>query len=706
MLASMSGPGPQGAPSGSAAETGDPALIGRIIGGTYRIEKFLGGGAMGAVYRARQSALERNVALKVMHRSVAIDPSFVARFHREAKAASRLDHPNSMRVLAFGEEPDGLLYIAMEFLDGRDLYRVIHEDWPLANARIADIVMQALAAAAVAHDMGVIHRDLKPENIMILRSKDDEGADADQIKVCDFGIAKITEKDDEPKPEGNAAGQKLTTQGLVVGTPEYMSPEQARGEKLDARSDLYSMGVILYQLLSGRTPFAGDTALSVVLKHITEAPPPLESIYAGVHKGLAAVAMKALEKDRGARFQTAREMRNALRNALEGRPLPVDSVGRTEATAAVAPLSGGTAAMPGAFVPGAPGSAPGALGPGSTPAMQTGPMGSPASGHLTPLGTAAVAGDGPPGGSRSKVGLVIAVAAVAAAVGVAIVAGPRFLGASAGGGGGDPGPTTSGVAAASGSAPTVSVPIVTSPGSGAPTTSSSPSSVTPEPGKGGRGAPSSSGGRGPTSKGAEPAGGVNASAPASSGAGAGPGGLGGPGNGAPGGASSGSAGAGSEPGSSGGAGAGAPGSGPGPGGAVEPTGPAAVPASAPAPAPAPAPAAHAPAFNAATCKATLGTARGSGATNAKDLTLNGTAAAWTACAQRSLKERPGGPISSVVHLMFSDTRAFRSATCTSCPPPIASCIASSTKGTVSVNFRGGDVTGDPVFDVPLTIVCD
>src|SRR6476661_4271921 len=145
------------------SEHGDPELLGRSIAGKFVVEKFLGGGAMGAVYRARQSALEKNVAVKVMHRNIAVDPSFVARFHREAKAASRLDHPNSMRVIDFGEEPDGLLYIAMEYVEGRDLYRVIHEDWPISNADIGDIVMQALAAIAVAHEMGVIHRDLKPE---------------------------------------------------------------------------------------------------------------------------------------------------------------------------------------------------------------------------------------------------------------------------------------------------------------------------------------------------------------------------------------------------------------------------------------------------------------------------------------------------------------------------------------------------------------
>ncbi|HVH42463.1 MAG TPA: protein kinase [Labilithrix sp.] len=308
------------------SETADPALIGRRVAGKFVVEQWLGGGAMGAVYRARDDSLDRKVALKVMHPSVAVDPTFVGRFHREARAASRLDHPNSMRVIEFGEEPDGLLYIAMEYLEGRDLYKVIHQDWPLPEARIADILMKALAAIAVAHDMGVIHRDLKPDNIMILDRKDDEGHDI--VKVCDFGIAKITETEDgSPGAGPKTAGIKVTTAGLVVGTPEYMSPEQARGEKLDSRSDLYSLGIILYQLLTGRTPFLADTPLAVVLKHITEEPQPPNTIYPDVHKGLEAVCMRALAKTKEGRFQSARDMRAAIKAAIDGRPLPASTDG-------------------------------------------------------------------------------------------------------------------------------------------------------------------------------------------------------------------------------------------------------------------------------------------------------------------------------------------------------------------------------------------
>ncbi len=289
------------------------ALIGRRVAGKFLVEKRLGDGSMGAVYRAKDTSLERLVALKVMHPAMAVDPSFVSRFHREARAASRLDHPSSMRVIEFGEDPDGLLYIAMEYLEGRDLYKVMHEDWPLADERIVGIMMQALSAVTMAHEMGVIHRDLKPENIMILDRKDDEGQDL--VKVCDFGIAKLTDRDDE-EHDPRGPGHKVTTTGIVVGTPEYMSPEQARGERLDARSDLYAMGVILYQLLTGRTPFLGDTALSVVLKHISEPPAPPSTIYPEVHKGLEQICLKALVKTRDGRYQTAREMRSAVKAAF------------------------------------------------------------------------------------------------------------------------------------------------------------------------------------------------------------------------------------------------------------------------------------------------------------------------------------------------------------------------------------------------------
>jgi serine/threonine protein kinase len=292
----------------------DPALIGRTIAGKFVIESYIGAGAMGAVYKAKQVVLEKIVAIKVLHRELTSDESFTARFKREAKAASRLDHPNSMRVIDFGNEPDGLLYIAMEHLDGRDLLQVIVEDWPLSSQRIAGILSQALAALAVAHDMGVVHRDLKPENIMILRGMNDEGLPSDVVKVCDFGIAKITQHRTDTSTDG---GGPLTAQGLVVGTPEYMSPEQGKGETLDPRSDLYSMGVILYQLLTGRVPFEAESALGIVFKHVTEEPVAPSQINPVIDRRLEAICLKAMRKRREDRPQNAREMRAELRTVSD-----------------------------------------------------------------------------------------------------------------------------------------------------------------------------------------------------------------------------------------------------------------------------------------------------------------------------------------------------------------------------------------------------
>src|SRR5450432_3278810 len=285
----------------------DP-LVGRIIAGKFAVDERLGAGAMGIVYRATQIALERTIAIKVLHREFATDSEFADRFWREAKAASRLDHPNSIRVFDFGQEPDGLLYLAMEYVEGCDLFDWLAQHRPVAPRAIVELLSQVLAALAVAHDMGVVHRDLKPENIMIVRGKGDDGQAIDVVKVCDFGIAKLldsaTAADGEPR-------RKHST-GLVVGTPAYMSPEQARGEKLDARSDLYSAGVVLFELLAGKVPFDGESVISVALKHGGEIPVPPSSLALGVDPDLEAICLRAMSKKPAERFQDAREMRLAL----------------------------------------------------------------------------------------------------------------------------------------------------------------------------------------------------------------------------------------------------------------------------------------------------------------------------------------------------------------------------------------------------------
>jgi serine/threonine protein kinase len=287
------------------------SLLGRTIAGKFVVEALIATGGSGTVYRARQPALERTVALKVLHDDVAGDPHFVERFKREARAACRLDHRNSVRVLDFGQHDESWLYLAMEYVEGRTLFQVIEQEWPLADTRVVDIVSQVLSAVGAAHDMEVIHRDLKPENIMIIRGRSDEGESTELAKVCDFGIATLGAVVHQGK-EVHVGGPSVTRDGFLVGTPAYMSPEQARGMPADRRSDLYSAGVVLYQMLARRIPFQGDSAYMVAMKHITDAVPP-PSDFAPVNPALEAVCLRALRKDPRDRFSDAREMRAALR---------------------------------------------------------------------------------------------------------------------------------------------------------------------------------------------------------------------------------------------------------------------------------------------------------------------------------------------------------------------------------------------------------
>ena len=299
-----------GAALGAAAAPEDP-WIGRVVNGKFRVEALLGQGGMGRVYRAKHLTLDRTVVLKMLHRTSSGDPELVQRFQREARAASRLAHPNSIAVLDFGEAEDGTLFMAMQYVAGKDLARVVAEEFPLGEARIVRIAAQILSALAEAHAQGVVHRDLKPENVML----EPRRGEPDAVKVLDFGIAKIT------APGANEP--KLTQAGLVCGTPEYMSPEQARGADLDRRSDLYSMGVILYQLATGELPFASDTPVGFLTKHLSETPVPArrKNPRVEVSPALDAVIAKALEKDPARRFQSADDMRDALLACAPAPPL-------------------------------------------------------------------------------------------------------------------------------------------------------------------------------------------------------------------------------------------------------------------------------------------------------------------------------------------------------------------------------------------------
>src|SRR5438552_907973 len=240
--------------------TSDPN-VGRWVARRFRIDRLLAVGAMGRVYLAEQTSLGKMVALKVLHTERLADPTLVKRFHIEAKSASLLSHPNVLSLIDFGED-DGLLFIAMELLEGRSLARIISDERPLPTARVVHIGAQVLAALEEAHDKGVVHRDVKPENVIVL----DAPGEPDFVKVCDFGLAKLAGGD-----RNQISG--VTAAGRVCGTPEYMSPEQARGEPLDGRSDLYAVAVILYQMVVGDLPFRANEPVDVMRKHVSERVP-------------------------------------------------------------------------------------------------------------------------------------------------------------------------------------------------------------------------------------------------------------------------------------------------------------------------------------------------------------------------------------------------------------------------------------------------
>jgi len=286
----------------------DP-MLGRTVAGNFRIDGLIGSGAMGNVYRAEQLSLCKPVAVKVLHPHLMSDDKLVARFKREAKSASLLNHPNSIQIIDSGQDRDGTLYIAMELLAGRDLAQVIRDEFPLALPRVARIVAQVLSALEEAHAQGVIHRDLKPSNIMLISRRDER----DFVKVCDFGIAKATLEDGK---DDRAA--MLTIQGLVCGTPEYMSPEQARAESIDGRADLYSVAVILYQLVTGDIPFRADSPVAIVSRHLVEAPLPPSQRRPDLRlpKIVDDIVLRGLEKDRELRYPNARAFREVLEGVL------------------------------------------------------------------------------------------------------------------------------------------------------------------------------------------------------------------------------------------------------------------------------------------------------------------------------------------------------------------------------------------------------
>ena len=241
-------------------------LIGKVWGERYEIQEFVGRGGMGSVFKARHLQMDRTVALKVIHRRLTQDEKQVRRFEQEARTSSKLNHPNSIRVYDYGTGDDGRLFMAMEFLHGDTLGQTISTQGPLPPNRVAHISRQIFKSLAEAHQLGLVHRDLKPENIVICEIYGEQ----DFVKVLDFGIAKAI---------GHGSDQaSLTQTGFICGTPRYLSPEQALGQDVDGRADLYSVGVLMYEMLTGRPPFVGENPISIVMKHVHDDPPPLTGL--------------------------------------------------------------------------------------------------------------------------------------------------------------------------------------------------------------------------------------------------------------------------------------------------------------------------------------------------------------------------------------------------------------------------------------------
>jgi serine/threonine-protein kinase len=293
--------------------------VGKVLDGKYRLDAFLSKGGMGAVYRATHVMLNKTVAVKLINPELVTSPDVVRRFQREARAATALSHPNIVSVYDLGQTTEGTLYIAMEFVDGPSLKSVIESGGPVPVMRSLTLARQLASALSAAHRQGIIHRDLKPHNVMLARSHDGQ----EVAKLVDFGIAKTFDE-----------GTQLTTAGFSPGTPQYMAPEQAEGRAVDARSDLYSFGIILYEMLAGEVPFNATSTAAVLIKQIKEAPmpPSVKNPRVAIPPPVEAIVLRCMAKDPAERFQTADELGSALEESA------VALAGSTAAMQATLPM--------------------------------------------------------------------------------------------------------------------------------------------------------------------------------------------------------------------------------------------------------------------------------------------------------------------------------------------------------------------------------
>ena len=307
-----------------AQRAAQQALIGQVLGGRYTITKLLGEGGMGAVFVGEQKlgGTIRKVAIKTLHPHLSHDPKILARFERECGTIAELQHPNTIQVYDFGKTDNGLLYIAMEFVEGRSVAEILEKDGPMDPPRVLKILEQVCGSLEEAHGRGIVHRDLKPDNIVLC----ERAGQKDWVEVLDFGIAKRSSEEDKNE-------QKLTQQGMVLGTPPYMSPEQFTGKPIDARSDIYSLGVMTYEMLTGRLPFTGNTAWEWATQHMTMQPQPFEAqpLGARVPPDMRHAVTKSLAKLPEDRFANVRE----FIDAFSGRkPVADPNMHRSTGTAA------------------------------------------------------------------------------------------------------------------------------------------------------------------------------------------------------------------------------------------------------------------------------------------------------------------------------------------------------------------------------------
>ncbi len=332
----------------------------RLLGGRYELDGIVGRGGMAEVFRARDIRLDRVVGVKTLRDDLARDQTFQARFRREAQSAASLNHPSIVAVYDTGEDMVGstpVPYIVMEFVDGRTLRDLLRDDRRLLPERALEITDGVLRALDYSHRNGIVHRDIKPGNVMLTRSG--------EVKVMDFGIARAV-----------ADSQLTMTQtAQVIGTAQYLSPEQARGERVDARSDLYSAGCLLYELLTGRPPFTGDSPVAIAYQHVKEEPVPPSQIDPEVPPWADAIVLKAMRKDPADRYQSAGEMRNDIQRALSGAPLaaPMPTAAYGPGTRRMGGTATQVAGRTGAIPPyqyGPPGYGPDGVGPDGQPKRQ------------------------------------------------------------------------------------------------------------------------------------------------------------------------------------------------------------------------------------------------------------------------------------------------------------------------------------------------